>query len=349
MKKILCKVLVLALVLCMVLPQTVMAATYNYLEVSIVDTTDTTKTVSETSAKFNPDTAKIAELFAAAISAKYDDGTFATVFAGSGLDDTMYAGIQAYADEVGGSDGAWAAYVDATYTADSDLKTIVRDADATIAEMTIDQAYTMDYLTYTVTATRKTHSTGGGGSVGGGAVVTPPAAEEEKCACADYADVAKTAWYHTAVCAAVEKGIMKGVAEGEFAPEAKLTRAQLMTMLAREAGVDTEGGNPWYAKGMEWAVEQGISDGSAPEADITREQLVTMLYRAAKNEGKSVVAASDLANFSDAADVSDWALDAVKWAAATGVMKGSDGALNPQGTATRAEVAQFFANYAALA
>ena len=347
MKKILCKVLVLALVLCMVLPQTVMAATYNYLEVSIEETADGDPKVTAESVKFLPDSEPLAALIYTAINEKYAAGAL-DVFADGVMKQTMIDGLTAYEAEIGGTTGAWAAWV-AIYDAGvaGDLKALASDLTTTIDALTINQAYTMTYDIYTVTATRKTHSTGGG-SVGGGAVVTPPAVEE-KCACADYADVVKTAWYHTAVCAAVEKGIMIGVAEGVFAPEAKLTRAQLMTMLAREAGVDTTGSTPWYAAGLEWAVAEGVSDGTNPEADITREQLVTMLYRAAKNEGKSVVAASDLANFSDAADVSDWALDAVKWAAATGVMKGSDGALNPQGTATRAEVAQFFANYAALA
>lgn len=143
-------------------------ATYNYLEASIVDTTDTTKTVSETSAKFNPDSAKIIELFIADISAKYNDGTFATVFADSSLDNIIYAGIQAYDDEISGIAGAWTAYIDATYTADSDLKTIVRNAEAIIAEMTINQAYTMTYGNYVITMTRKTHSTGSGGGSGVG-------------------------------------------------------------------------------------------------------------------------------------------------------------------------------------
>ena len=73
-----------------------------------------------------------------------------------------------------------------------------------------------------------------------------------------------------------------------------------------------------------------------------------MLYRYAKQAGKDVSAADELAAFPDAADVSDWALDATKWAVATGVMKGADGKIVPQGTATRIEAAQFFYNFETL-
>jgi len=354
MKKTLCKVLVLALVLCMVLPQTVMAATYNYLEVSIVDNNDPTKEVSQTSAKYNLDNAKIADLFAAAITDKYNDGTFATKFAGSGLDDTMYDGIQAYTAEVGGTDGAWAAYIDATYTDASELKDIVRDVNAPISAMNVDQAYTMTYDNYTVTAIRKTHTTSPGGGYYA-PVTPPPAADDDQpgtggehvCHAAHLTDVDVAAWYHEAVCDAVENGIMVGVTEDTFDVNGNLTRGMLMTMLARQDGVDTEGGEFWYTKGMEWAVANGVSDGTAPEADITREQLVTMLYRYAQLKGEDVSAAADLAAYTDAENVSDWALDAVKWAVATEVMKGvSETELAPQGTATRAQAAQFFYNFA---
>ena len=128
---------------------------------------------------------------------------------------------------------------------------------------------------------------------------------------------------------------MSGTGSDKFAPSATTTRAMLMTVLARYAGEDTTGGATWYEKGMEWAKAKGVSDGTNPNANITREQLVTMMYRYAgspKADGK-------LDSFSDAASVSTYAASAMHWAVANGIVNGSNGKLNPQNNATRAEVA----------
>ena len=108
-----------------------------------------------------------------------------------------------------------------------------------------------------------------------------------------------------------------------------------MTVLARYAGEDTTGGATWYEKGMEWAKTNGVSDGTNPNANITREQLVTMLYRYAD----SPAADSSLTVFADNATVSPYAVSAMQWAAANGIVNGSHGRLNPQNNSTRAEVA----------
>ena len=108
-----------------------------------------------------------------------------------------------------------------------------------------------------------------------------------------------------------------------------------MTVLARYAGEDTTGGATWCEKGMNWAKAKGVSDGTNPNADITREQLVTMLYRYAG----SPAANSSLDSFSDAASVSSYAVNAMQWAVANGIVNGSNGKLNPQNNATRAQVA----------
>lgn len=71
---------------------------------------------------------------------------------------------------------------------------------------------------------------------------------------------------------------MNGTGSDTFSPNASTTRGMLMTILARYAGTDTTGGATWYAKGMNWAKANGVSDGTNPEVNITREQLVTMLY-----------------------------------------------------------------------
>ena len=150
-----------------------------------------------------------------------------------------------------------------------------------------------------------------------------------------FSDVVKSDWFADAVAYVTDKGLMSGTGSDKFAPSATTTRAMLMTVLARYAGEDTTGGATWYEKSMEWAKAKGVSDGTNPNANITREQLVTMLYRYAgspKADGK-------LDSFSDAASVSTYAADAMQWAVANGIVNGSNGKLNPQNNATRAEVA----------
>ena len=146
---------------------------------------------------------------------------------------------------------------------------------------------------------------------------------------------AKGHWAQNAIGNTVAESLFSGVTDTSFAPNASATRGMLMTVLARYAGTDTTDGATWYEKGMEWAKTNGVSDGTNPNADITREQLVTMLYRYAG----SPTANGKLDNFSDSASVSSYAENAMQWAVANGIVNGSNGKLNPQNNATRAEVA----------
>ena len=150
-----------------------------------------------------------------------------------------------------------------------------------------------------------------------------------------FSDVEKSDWFADAVAYVTDKGLMNGTGSDTFSPNASTTRGMLMTVLARYAGTDTTGSKPWYQKGMEWAKAHGVSDGTNPEVNITREQLVTMLYRYAG----SPKANGSLDNFSDASTVSSYAVNAMQWAVANGIVNGSNGKLNPQNNATRAEVA----------
>ena len=150
-----------------------------------------------------------------------------------------------------------------------------------------------------------------------------------------FVDVEKSDWFAGAVAYVTDKGLMNGTSSDTFSPNASTTRGMLMTVLARYAGEDTTGSTPWYQKGMEWAKANGVSDGTNPEVNITREQLVTMLYRYAG----SPKANGSLDSFSDAASVSSYAVNAMQWAVANGIVNGSNGKLNPQNNATRAQVA----------
>lgn len=158
-----------------------------------------------------------------------------------------------------------------------------------------------------------------------------------------YSDVKEGTWYYDSVKFVTIQGLMQGVGDGKFAPGGYVTRGTLMTILARRAGVNTEGGSVWYEKGMEWAVATGISDGTNPTANITREQIVTMLWRAVGSPNFDHIS---IEGFADDENVSDWALDAVKWAVGAGLLNGKDGnRLDPTGTATRAELAAILTRF----
>ena len=160
--------------------------------------------------------------------------------------------------------------------------------------------------------------------------------------------MAKGSWYESGVTFVVSKGLFNGVGANQFAPSTNMTRGMLMTVLARLAGQSTDGGATWYSKGMDWAKAQGISDGTDPNGNVTREQLVTMLYRYAKSP--KVDASMGMAGYADVSTISTWAQDAMRWAVQNGIVTGKDGArLDPQGTATRAEVATILQRYVEIA
>lgn len=153
-------------------------------------------------------------------------------------------------------------------------------------------------------------------------------------------DVSANDWFASAVDYVTGKGMMNGTADNTFSPKANTTRGMLMTVLARHAGEDTTGGSVWYGKGMNWAKANGVSDGTNPQVNITREQLAAMLYRYAQNKKYDVSGAKSLDGYTDAQSVSSYAVPALQWANAAGVVTGKSGSkLDPKGNATRAEVA----------
>lgn len=172
-----------------------------------------------------------------------------------------------------------------------------------------------------------------------------PKPEQPATPAPTFHDVPDDAWHAEAVRYVVEHGLMNGVGDGQFAPDIPTTRAMFVTMLARYAGEDTSGGAVWYEKGLSWAKANGVSDGSNPDGTITREQLVTMLYRFSGSPASS----GSLSTFPDAANVSDYAEEALKWAVSKGLVGGmGDGTLSPQGSATRAQVATILMRFCSL-
>ena len=152
-------------------------------------------------------------------------------------------------------------------------------------------------------------------------------------------------WASEAVNFVTSREIFNGTGEGAFSPNNSMTRGMLMTVLARLNGVDTDGGATWYEKGLEWAVTQGISDGTNPDQSVSREQLVTMLWRASGSPENS----GSLGSFTDADSVSSYAADAMSWAISKGLITGTDkNELIPGSDATRAQVATIMMRYCAM-
>lgn len=150
-----------------------------------------------------------------------------------------------------------------------------------------------------------------------------------------FTDVAPGAWYYDAVAYVSENGLMNGVDTGIFDPDGSLTRAMVWTILARIEGADTEGGETWYAKARDWAMETGVSDGTDAMGAITREQLVTMLWRSRGEPGVDF-----LLTARDADSISSWAYEAMRWAVSEGIIEGDEnGFISPAATATRAQAA----------
>ena len=222
-------------------------------------------------------------------------------------------------------------------------KSTAKKGDTVTVTVTPDAGYQLDKLTITdakgktVDVTKKSDGKYTFTMPEGKVTITPTFSkiEDTKPSKNGFDDVASSDWFADAVKYVSDKGLMNGTDNNQFSPNASTTRGMLMTVLARYAGEDTTGGATWYEKSMEWAKAKGVSDGTTPNANITREQLVTMMYRYAgspKADGK-------LDSFSDAASVSTYAADAMQWAVANGIVNGSNGKLNPQNNATRAEVA----------
>lgn len=181
--------------------------------------------------------------------------------------------------------------------------------------------------------------------------VTVEAAEPEKL---PFTDVAEGQWYEAAVRFVSGKGYMKGSSATTFNPSGKITGAEVTQILynkenkpAAADGASFQGvDGKWYAPAMLWAAGQGIVTDTGdtaidPVENVTREQIALMLYNyLGKPEGNA-----DLSTFADADQISAWAEAAMEWAVSAKVFQGSDGKLNPTGTATRAEVAQLLMNY----
>ena len=173
-----------------------------------------------------------------------------------------------------------------------------------------------------------------------------------------FTNVAPNAWYKDAVQYAYAGGLMTGVSADAFAPEQTTTRAMIVSILARLEGVTSaqaagfaDVSDEWYATAVNWAASAGVVSGTgdgnfSPNAAITREQLAAMLMNYSAWKGEDVSARADLSAYSD--QPSTWAEETMSWAVAEGLISGvTNTELQPQGNATRAQVAAILQRFLA--
>lgn len=174
-----------------------------------------------------------------------------------------------------------------------------------------------------------------------------------------FGDVSAEDWFYDSIKYVYENGFMDGTGDG-FEPDITMSRAMLVTVLYRldgETEVNSENkfddvkDNEWYCKAVLWANGNGIVDGVtdskfAPDGEVTREQMALIFYRYCKYKGYDVDITAELVEFNDADTISDWAVNAVKWANGIGLINGtSDTELSPKDSATRAQVATIFMRF----
>ena len=169
-----------------------------------------------------------------------------------------------------------------------------------------------------------------------------------------FTDVSEKDWFYSDVMFVYENGLMLGTSKTLFSPHGTATRGMMATILWRMEGspapkgknsfTDVEAGK-WYADAITWTAENGIfagygKDKFGPDDPITREQLAAIFYRYADYKGYDLTVKGNLDKFKDADKITDYAETAMGWAVGSGLMKGKSGnLLDPQGTATRAEIA----------
>ena len=188
---------------------------------------------------------------------------------------------------------------------------------------------------------------------------------DEKSHALPFEDVGTDAWYSDAVAYVYRNGLMSGTSGSTFSPDAAITRAQLVTILWRMAGSPQVNGlmdfddvsqDAYYTEAVRWAASEGIAGGYGnglfgSDDPITREQMAAILYRFAQHMGYDVSIGEDtnILSYTDALDVSGYAVAALQWACGAGIIRGTgDGStLTPQGGATRAQAAVILTRFCA--
>ena len=220
--------------------------------------------------------------------------------------------------------------------------TITPDDSYIVADVLVDNVSVGAVSTYTFSNVAANH--------------TISASFVHNCLAKQFKDVDITKWYHEGIDFVLLEGLFQGTSDTTFAPDSTMTRAMLVTVLYRLEGQpattamntfqDVAPGQ-WYTNAVAWAGDKGIVKGYSNTTfgtndDVTREQTAAFLYRYAQYKGYDLSAGDsyNLLNFSDGAKVSSYAVTAMKWACAVGILKGdNNNKLNPTDNSTRAQVA----------
>ena len=182
---------------------------------------------------------------------------------------------------------------------------------------------------------------------------------EEPSSDMPFGDVNTGDWYYDVVKYAYDNSLMTGTSATTFEPNTTTTRGMIVAILNRlegnptaaDAGFADVNSGDWYADAVNWAASVGIVNGYSdtqfgPNDPITREQMAAILYNYAEYKGYDVSARADISSYDDAANVSDWAIESVQWANAMGLVNGmTDTTIEPQGNATRAQIAAILSRY----
>ncbi|MBQ9984873.1 MAG: S-layer homology domain-containing protein [Oscillospiraceae bacterium] len=184
----------------------------------------------------------------------------------------------------------------------------------------------------------------------------PENTDTHNCPSKEFEDIDTAAWYHLDADYVIEEGIFKGVTEKTFAPNAKLTRAMLVTVLYRVEGEPAANRSipfadvdmsSYYANAVAWGQQNGIVKGYsetkfAPDQNITREQIAAIMHRYAEYKGYDVSVGenTNILSYDDFDSISEYAIASMQYAVGSGLMKGkTTSTLNPLDNATRAEIA----------
>ena len=256
------------------------------------------------------------------------------------------------------------------YSGDADVEIVLGYSNVVSLDSNGETTSDETSNSFTIEVTREDNQGGstGGGSTGGGSTTggntggqTDIGDDETPLGSAPFTDVAEDAWYKEAVDYVYANGLMSGTSATTFAPNMLLSRAMIAQVVhnlednpaAAEQGVFTDvAAGAWYANAVDWAAGEEIVSGYGngkfgPEDNITREQMALILYGYAQYKGYDVSASGELSSFTDGASTSSWAAEAVQWAVGSGLLSGKGGGvLDPQGTATRAEVASILMRFA---
>lgn len=175
-----------------------------------------------------------------------------------------------------------------------------------------------------------------------------------------FTDVAQGAWYYEDVAFVYQNELFNGDSPTRFAPDDRMQRCMMTTVLHRLAGKPAVGysalfrdipDGQWYTQGTIWAGTLGVVSGVEPGrfdpfANVTRQEIAVILHRYAEKMGYDMSASADLTGFRDVGAVASWGTKAISWAVGAGILNGSGGALQPNGAATRAEVAAMLHRFA---